>query len=155
MSAVVSTDEIVSAEPFSLPSASSSSYGGSPLAAAAALVTIQTIIDEGLVDNAARIGRLFLDGLRSIAERRRSIANIRGRGLLIGFDLVSDPDTRTPLPKESCVRFFKDCLAEGLIAMSYTPRVRIHPPLVLSAEQVTRALAVFDIALGRLDAAPR
>ena len=155
MSAVVSTDEIVSAEPFSLPSASSSSYGGSPLAAAAALVTIQTIIDEGLVDNAARVGRLFLDGLRSIAERRRSIANIRGRGLLIGFDLVSDPDTRTPLPKESCVRFFKDCLAEGLIAMSYTPRVRIHPPLVLSAEQVTRALAVFDIALGRLDAAPR
>ena len=155
MSAVVSTDEIVSAEPFSLPSASSSSYGGSPLAAAAALVTIQTIIDEGLVDNAARVGRLFLDGLRSIAERRWSIANIRGCGLLIGFDLVSDPDTRTPLPKESCVRFFKDCLAEGLIAMSYTPRVRIHPPLVLSAEQVSRALAVFDAALGRLDAAPQ
>ena len=53
------------------------------------------------------------------------------------------------------MRFFKDCLAERLIAMSYTPRVRIHPPLVLSAEQVTAALAVFDAALGRLDAAPR
>src|SRR5207249_264666 len=75
MSAVVSTDEIVAAEPFSLPSASSSSYGGSPLAAAAALVTIQTIIDEGLVDNAARVGRLFRDGLQCIATRRRSIAS--------------------------------------------------------------------------------
>lgn len=155
VSAVVSTDEIMSAEPFSLPSASSSSYGGSPLATAAALVTIQTIIDEGLVANAARVGRLFLDGLRSIAERRRSIANVRGRGLLIGFDLVSDPDARTPLSKDGCVRFFKDCLAEGLIAMSYTPRVRIHPPLMLSVEQAAWALAIFDAALGRLDAAPR
>ena len=56
VSAVVSTDEIVAAEPFSLPSASSSSYGGSPLASAAALVTIRTIVDEALADNAARVG---------------------------------------------------------------------------------------------------
>src|SRR5436190_6885153 len=51
MSAVISTDEIVAAEPFSLPSASSSSYGGNPLAAAAALATIETIVAEGLVEN--------------------------------------------------------------------------------------------------------
>src|SRR5439155_919806 len=89
MSAVISTDEIVAAEPFSLPSASSSSYGGNPLAAAAALVTIRTIVTEHLVENSACVGRLFLDGLHAIAERRPSIANVRGRGLLIGFDLVS------------------------------------------------------------------
>ena len=94
---------------------------------------------------------MFLDGLRSIAERRRSIANIRGCGLLIGFDLVSDPDIRTPLPKESCVRFFKDCLAEGLIAMSYTPRVRIHPPLILSIDQANSALAIMDRVLARCE----
>jgi len=153
VSALISTDEIVSAEPFSLPSASSSSYGGNPLAAAAALVTIQTIVAEGLVENAARVGGLFIDGLTRIAERRRSIANVRGRGLLIGFDLVSDPERKTPLPKDACVRFFKDCLAEGVIAMSYTPRVRIHPPLVLTSDEATDALAVLDAALGRLDAA--
>ena len=154
MSAVVSTDEIVAAEPFSLPSASSSSYGGNPLAAAAALVTIDTIVAERLADNAARVGKILVDGLRAIAERRAPIANVRGCGLLVGFDLVS-PRDRTPLDKHACIGFFKDCLSEGLIAMSYTPRVRIHPPLVLSAEQVTRALAVFDAALGRLDAAPQ
>ena len=152
MSAVISADEIVAAEPFSLPSASSSSYGGNPLAAAAALVTIKTIVAEHLVENAARVGRLFLDGLHAIAARRRSIANVRGRGLLIGFDLVSAADRRTPRAKDACARFFKDCLAEGLIAMSYSPRVRIHPPLVLTAEEATRALAIFDAALGRLDA---
>ena len=151
VSAVISTEEIVAAEPFSLPSASSSSYGGNPLASAAALVTIQTIVDEGLADNAARVGRLLLEGLTQIAERRRSIANVRGRGLLIGFDLVSNQERKTLRPKEACVRFFKDCLAEGLIAMSYTPRVRIHPPLVLSAAQATEALAILDAALGRLD----
>jgi 4-aminobutyrate aminotransferase / (S)-3-amino-2-methylpropionate transaminase / 5-aminovalerate transaminase len=151
VSALISTDEIVSAEPFSLPSASSSSYGGNPLAAAAALVTIQTIVAEGLVEHAARVGRLFIDGLTRIAGRRRSIANVRGRGLLIGFDLVSDPERKTPLPKDACVRFFKDCLAEGVIAMSYTPRVRIHPPLVLTSDEATQALAVLDAALERVD----
>ncbi len=153
VSAIISTEEIVSAEPFSLPSASSSSYGGNPLASAAALVTIQTIVAEGLVDHAARVGRIFLEGLTRIAERRRSIANVRGRGLLIGFDLVSDPDTKAPLPKDACVGFFKDCLAEGVIAMSYTPRVRIHPPLVLTSDEAVHALAGLAAALGRLAAA--
>jgi 4-aminobutyrate aminotransferase/(S)-3-amino-2-methylpropionate transaminase len=151
VSAVISTDSIVAAEPFSLPSASSSSYGGNPLASAAALVTITTILAEGLVDHAARVGRILLEGLQRIAERRSSIAHVRGRGLLIGFDLVADPEQKTPLSKERCVRFFKDCLAEGLIAMSYTPRVRIHPPLVLSADEATRALAILDDALGRVE----
>jgi 4-aminobutyrate aminotransferase/(S)-3-amino-2-methylpropionate transaminase len=163
VSAVLSTDAIVAAEPFSLPSASSSSYGGNPLAAAAALVTIQTILDERLTDNAARVGGVFLDGLRRIASRNRSIANVRGKGLLVGFDLVR-PDVRvkpvTPernrrsfhlqdqlLPKDGCVRFFKECLANGLILMGYTPRVRIHPPLILSADQAIHALGIIEGAL--------
>jgi 4-aminobutyrate aminotransferase / (S)-3-amino-2-methylpropionate transaminase / 5-aminovalerate transaminase len=153
VSAVISTDEIVAAKPFALPSASSSSYGGNPLAAAAALVTIQTIISERLVENSARRGRQLLDGLKGIAERHRSVANVRGAGLLIGFDLVSDAERKTFLSKEGCVRFFKTCLAEGLIAMSYTPRVRIHPPLVLSSDEASRALSIIDGALTELEAA--
>jgi len=157
VSAVLSTDEIVAAEPFSLPSASSSSYGGNPLAAAAALVTIQTICDEGLVDNAARVGRLLLEGLRALEAEHPSIANVRGKGLLIGFDLVrpeKDATGRTGLafmPKDGCVEFFKECLANGLILMGYTPRVRLHPPLVLSAGEAARALAIIGGALQRLE----
>jgi 4-aminobutyrate aminotransferase-like enzyme len=165
VSAVMSTDEIVAAEPFSLPSASSSSYGGNPLAAAAALVTISTIVDDKLVENSARVGRLLLAGLGELAARHPSIANVRGRGLLIGFDLVQSPDlgaaTHNPgdgaaktiafLPKQGCVDFFRDCLAGGLILMGYTPRVRIHPPLILTADQATHALAIIDRALDRLD----
>jgi 4-aminobutyrate aminotransferase-like enzyme len=151
VSALVSTDEIMAAKPFSLPSASSSSYGGNPLAAAAALVTIQTILSDKLVENSAKVGRLLRDGLQALTTRHRSIANIRGQGLLIGFDLVSDQETKALLPKEKCIKFFKGCLADGLIMMSYTPRVRVHPPLILSVEQANSALAIIDRVLERLE----
>jgi len=152
VSALVSTDEIMSAKPFSLPSASSSSYGGNPLAAAAALVTIQTILTDKLVENSAKVGRMLREGFEALAKKRRSIANVRGKGLLIGFDLVSDQKTKALLPKERCIEFFKRCLAEGLIMMSYTPRVRVHPPLILSAEQALSALAIIDGVLEQLEA---
>ena len=144
-------DEIMAAKPFSLPSASSSSYGGNPLAAAAALVTIQTILSDKLVENSATVGAFLRDGLQTLANRHRSIADVRGQGLLIGFDLVSDREARTPLEKEKCIQFFKGCLTDGLIMMSYTPRVRVHPPLILSAEQATSALAIIDRALEHLE----
>jgi 4-aminobutyrate aminotransferase-like enzyme len=151
ISAVISTSEIVAAEPFSLPSASSSSYGGNPLACAAALATIATIRDDGLVDNAARVGRLFLDRLRELEARHPSITNVRGRGLLIGFDLVEPAaaaDRQAPfLAKDRCVAFFKECLANGVIVMGYTPRVRIHPPLILTADEALRAVRAIDAAL--------
>jgi 4-aminobutyrate aminotransferase/(S)-3-amino-2-methylpropionate transaminase len=153
VSALVSTDEIMAAKPFSLPSASSSSYGGNPLAAAAALVTIQTILADKLVENSSRIGALLRDGFEALARKRCSIANVRGKGLLIGFDLVADPETKALLPKERCVEFFRRCLARGLIMMSYTPRVRVHPPLILSAEQANSALAIIDAVLDELEAA--
>src|ERR1700674_3058044 len=139
VSALVSTEEIMAAKPFSLPSASSSSYGGNPLAAAAALVTIQTILSDKLVENSATVGRVLRGGLQEFARRHRSIANVRGQGLLIGFDFVTDQESKRLLPKEKCIEFFKGCLAEGLIAMSYTPRVRLHPPLILSIDQANSA----------------
>lgn len=150
VSAVISTDEIMSAKPFSLPSASSSSYGGNPLAAAAALITIGTIIDDGLAANAREVGDLFRAGLTSIANQRGGIANIRGRGLLVGFDLVNESGAF--LPKPACVEFFQRCLARGLIMMCYTPRVRVHPPLILRPDQAAQALATIDDVLSQMTA---
>jgi 4-aminobutyrate aminotransferase-like enzyme len=152
VSALVSTDEIMAAKPFSLPSASSSSYGGNPLAAAAALVTIQTILADKLIDNSAHVGGLLRDGFAALGKKYRSIANVRGKGLLVGFDLVTDQETKTLLPKERCIEFFKACLAKGLIMMSYTPRVRVHPPLILTAEQANSALEIIDAVLEQFEA---
>jgi 4-aminobutyrate aminotransferase/(S)-3-amino-2-methylpropionate transaminase len=152
VSALVSTEEIMAAKPFSLPSASSSSYGGNPLAAAAALVTIQTILSDNLVENSAKVGNVLRTGFERLAQKYRSIANVRGKGLLIGFDLVTDQETKALLPKEQCIDFFQRGLAEGLIMMSYAPRVRVHPPLILSVEQANSALAIIERVLERFEA---
>jgi 4-aminobutyrate aminotransferase-like enzyme len=151
MSAVISSDEIMAAEPFSLPSASSSSYGGNALAGAAGLVTISTIVEEDLAAAARARGEQFVVGLRGLAAKHGTIANVRGRGLLVGFDFVVPGTTRQFLPKDRCIAFFKDCLENGVIAMSYTPRVRVHPPLIITEQEVSQALSVFDEALGRLE----
>jgi 4-aminobutyrate aminotransferase-like enzyme len=104
------------------------------------------------VENSEKVGRVLLEGFEAIATRRRSIANVRGKGLLVGFDLVSDPETKTLLPKERCIEFFKRGLAEGVIMMSYTPRVRVHPPLILTVEQANSALEIIDGVLEQFEA---
>jgi len=116
------------------------------------LITIQTIMSDNLVENSAEVGRQLRDGLQALSARHPSLADVRGEGLLIGFDLVSDLETKALLPKERCVEFFKGCLAEGLIMMGYTPRVRIHPALILSSEQATTALTIIDRVLERFEA---
>ena len=88
VSALVSTDEIMAAKPFSLPSASSSSYGGNPLAAAAALVTIQTILSDKLVENSAKVG--------TVTSRR-----------------VSSAGSETPLDRERSRRGIADWIRSG------------------------------------------
>ncbi|MDQ6911654.1 MAG: aspartate aminotransferase family protein [Verrucomicrobiota bacterium] len=149
VSAVISTDEIMAAKPFSLPSASSSSYGGNPLAAAAVLVTLKIILDDNLIQNSAAIGQFLQDGLKAIAKKHPTIANVRGRGLLVGFDFV-EADGKTLRPKAPCIEFFKCCLAEGLIMMSYTPRVRVHPPLILRRAEAERGLAIIEHAVAQM-----
>jgi len=88
VSGVVTTDILAQAEPWSWPSASSSSYGGNPLASAAALVTIQTIVDEKLTENSARVGNALLDALQKVAEKYDFEGEVRGKWLMFGMDLV-------------------------------------------------------------------
>jgi 4-aminobutyrate aminotransferase-like enzyme len=92
---------------------------------------------------------LLRRGLEQLASRHRLISKVRGEGLLIGFDLV-DEDGKF-LSKEKCAELFKRCLAEGLIMMCYTPRVRVHPPLILSEEQATAALTTIERVVERFE----
>jgi 4-aminobutyrate aminotransferase-like enzyme len=141
ISGVVST---VRAEPFARPRASSSSYGGNPLAATAALTTIETIADDGLVEHAARLGAHMLARLRDMQDRYAFIGDVRGVGLLIGLDLVRDRATKEPLPRAVTERIFLEALRRGLLMMGYFPRVRINPPLTLTHEQADAGLDVLD-----------
>jgi 4-aminobutyrate aminotransferase/(S)-3-amino-2-methylpropionate transaminase len=98
VTAVVATEGIAEdSHPWSKPSSSSSSVGGNPLAAAAALATIETILEEDLVENSRRVGERILARLETWKERFPCVGDVRGRGLLIGMDMVADRGTKEPL----------------------------------------------------------
>lgn len=144
VSGLMSTDEITAAHPFSRPSASSSSYGGNPLAATAALTTIEAVIDEGLVENSRRVGAFLLDELRGLQEKYEFIGDVRGAGLLIGMDLVKNRSTREPVAQEVSAEIFLAALRRGLLLMGYYSRVRINPPLTLTESDARDGVAILD-----------
>jgi len=144
ISGLVSTEEITASKPFSKPSSSSSSYGGNPLASTAALATIQTILNESLVENSREVGDYLLRGLRGFHDKYEFIGDIRGCGLLIGIELVKDRETKEPLDKAVTRQIFLETLKRGLLCMNYKPNFRINPPLILSREEADEGLAILD-----------
>ncbi|MDE2291536.1 MAG: aspartate aminotransferase family protein [Elusimicrobia bacterium] len=145
VSGVITSTEVARATPFANPSGSSSSYGGNPLAAAACSATLGILEDEGLVDNSRRVGAAMLARLQAMKERFPFIGDVRGRGLMIGVELVADRKTKEPLPKDRCRALFEEGLRRGLVTMAYSPVIRVNPPL-----NITQAQA--DEALDRLEA---
>jgi 4-aminobutyrate aminotransferase / (S)-3-amino-2-methylpropionate transaminase / 5-aminovalerate transaminase len=144
VSGVLMSDELSKAEPFSKPSASSSSYGGNPLAAVAVSETIKAIRDEKLIENSRRVGASLLGRLTALKEKYPFVGDVRGRGLLIGMDLVRDVQTRELLSRKVTEVVFKEALKRGLVTMSYFPRVRINPPLVTTEAQAEAGAAILD-----------
>lgn len=150
VSGLLATQQLMQAEPWCLPSFSSSSFGGNPLAAAAADAVTRTIVAEQLPENAKRVGAQLLQGLQQLQQRHEVLGEVRGRGLLLGVDLVADRKTLAPLDRASCEQLFFACLRRGLLTMSYAPRLRINPPLVLTSEQAAEGLEILDEALTEL-----
>ena len=147
LSGVISTDTLTATKPWSNPSASSSSYGGNPLAAAAGLAALEIIVKEDLVKNAERVGRVMLARLHAMKERFRCVGDVRGRGLLLGIDLVRDRTTKEPVDKAVARSLYQECLRRGLVAMTYAPTIRINPPLVIREDQALAGLDILEEAL--------
>jgi 4-aminobutyrate aminotransferase/(S)-3-amino-2-methylpropionate transaminase len=150
VSGLASTGEITQARPWGAPSGSSSSYGGNPMAGAAILAAVSVIEEEGLVANADRVGAFMLRRFRELQEKYEFIGDVRGKGLLIGVELVRDRGTKEPLAKEVCVRLFQECLRRGLVSMVYSPCFRVNPPLTIDQETAETALGILDEAFAGL-----
>jgi 4-aminobutyrate aminotransferase/(S)-3-amino-2-methylpropionate transaminase len=144
VSGLVAKEEITQSKPFSKPSSSSSSYGGNPLASTAAFAAIHTIVEESLVENSKAVGEYLLERLRQFQGKYEFVGDVRGRGLLIGVELVKDKKTKEPLSKTVTRQIFLETLERGMVSMIYKPNFRINPPLILSKEEA-------DIGLGILD----
>jgi 4-aminobutyrate aminotransferase/(S)-3-amino-2-methylpropionate transaminase len=141
---VLSSEEIIFSKPYANPSGSSSSYGGNPLAAAAALVTVRTILEENLVENSAKVGAFMLEKFKALQEKYPFIGDVRGKGLLIGIELVKDKITKEKLEKAQTRLIFEECLKRGLIMMGYNAEIRINPPLIIDEETAEEGIAIMD-----------
>jgi 4-aminobutyrate aminotransferase-like enzyme len=150
VTAVISTDDITRAEPWAKPSGASSSYGGNPLAATAALATLETVLDEKLVERSATLGEEMKTRLRAMAEKYEFVGDVRGAGLLIGLDLVKNRKTKEPLAKPVTERIFLESLRRGLLLMGYQPRVRLNPPLTITPQEIDHGLGVLDEVFGEI-----
>ncbi len=146
MTGLMSRDEVIFSKPFGNPSGSSSSYGGNPFASAAAYITVKTILEEGLVENSARVGAFMLEKFMGFRQKFPFVGDVRGKGLMIGIELVQNPATKEKLDKKYTRMIFQECLARGVIMMGYNPDIRINPPLVITEEIAEEAIELMEEA---------
>jgi len=118
-----------------------STFGGNPLCCAVALAVFRYILEHNLSDNAARVGAHFRAQLLAMQERSAVIAEVRGRGLLLGLEFTE------PI----ALRLVQACRELGLLVNPLPPRtIRFMPPLIIGKREVDRAVAILEAALGRI-----
>src|SRR5262249_27465623 len=133
-----------------------STYGGNALAMVAGLATLSVVDDEGLVDNAARIGARLRDGLRVLADRYQLLVDVRGRGLMIGIEFGPPRSARLrggwDVLHGARIGLFAQAVVGALyhrhgiltqVAADHAEVVKVLPPLTIGADEVDAFLEAF------------
>ena len=128
------------------PGAHASTFGGNPVCVAAALATIE-LLEQELVENAAKVGAHMKARLSELPKRFPIVGDVRGLGLMIGIEMVRDQETRERAP-ELRDRLEKMCFDRGVLVLGAGPNtLRICPPLVISKDQADFALDTIEQCL--------
>jgi 4-aminobutyrate aminotransferase len=121
-------------------------YGGNPIACAAAIATLD-LVEHEYAANAAAMGEYFMRGLHELAGEHDCIGELRGRGLMIGMELVENLGHRTPA-RNLCDRVIQRAFHNGLLLLACgTSTVRFMPPLSVSAAEIDEAIAILRVSL--------
>jgi 4-aminobutyrate aminotransferase len=132
------------------PGAHASTFGGNPVSCAAAVATI-ALLRETLVANAADVGAYLMAGLASLADKHPLVGDVRGRGLMIGVELVRDRHTKERATRERDAVVVA-AFARGLLVLGAGKNaIRFSPPLVLTRSQAHTAIGIFDAALSDVE----
>jgi len=126
-------------------------YGGNPVAAAAALAVLDQIEKDGLLERSRTLGEKVLGRLREMQERHDVIGDVRGRGLMTAIELVSDRETKEPLDGPAGNAIVKRCLEGGVVILkagTYDNVIRLLPPLTIDERLLDEGLETLDEALG-------
>ena len=130
----------------------SSTWGGNPVSSAAALAVLDAMEKEKLAENALKIGEVLKARFLEMKKKYRCLGDVRGRGLVMGLELVDPKDGWTPSP-ELTGRFIHSCAENGLLLGKvgvYGNVVRIAPPLVIRQEEAEMALDIIESELKNL-----
>ena len=130
--------------------AHANTFGGNPLSCAAALATIK-LLKERLMANASDVGGRLMAGLRALADKHPLIGDVRGRGLMIGVELVRNRRTKERATTERDAVISASFKRGLLILGAGQNSLRLSPPLVLTGEQADTAVALFDLALSDVE----
>ena len=129
------------------PGAHENTMGGSPVGSSAALALLDTLKTERLAENATEVGGYLLKRFEELAERYELIGDIRGKGLMIGVELVKDRETKEPAKAERDELMAK-AFERGLVLLGAgESALRLAPPLILTREQADVGLEIFEQAL--------
>ncbi len=141
LSAVCAAEQTWEGSALAPPAATSSSFGGNPLACAAGLATLEILTDPEFMAQVRSVSAVAAGRLRELAGASDRVARPRGLGLMLGFDLVN-PATGSLASEQECFATFRACRDHGLLILADVPRVRISPPLTISVAEVHE---LFDI----------
>src|SRR3989339_1370502 len=125
-----------------------STFGGNPVSCAAALANIDVLIQEKLVENAAKRGQQLMARLRKTQEACRLVGDVRGKGLMVGIELVKDAQKTPAAEQAKAVRWM--CLEKGMLVGlggSLANVIRLQPPLTMNEAEIERVADVLDSVL--------
>lgn len=123
-------------------------YSGHPLAMASIVAALDTMASEGIIENAASVGREHIGpGLAALAEKHDIIGEVRGEGVFWAVELVADRATREPVSAAVMGRIKKELVARGLLPFLAENRIHVVPPCVVTPDEVAEAMAIYDEVL--------
>ena len=135
------------------PGSMSSTNGGNPISSRAALTSIQIIEEEKLADRSARLGKMMLGRLNEMKAKYEMVGDVRGMGLAVGVEIVTDKASRKP-NAEMTRRITQEAFNRGLIMIApigfYGNVIRIAPPLVIEEEHMMKGLDIMEEAIRKL-----
>jgi 4-aminobutyrate aminotransferase / (S)-3-amino-2-methylpropionate transaminase / 5-aminovalerate transaminase len=146
LSGVAASPDLWSSASLGQPSATSTSFGGNPLACAAGAAVLEVVARPAFLQSVRDVGFLLAEGLEELASASPYVSWSRGVGMMLGFDLV-DPQTGELADPSICRQIMRCCRDRGLLLAADVPRVRLSPPLTLSQEEARQALAALGEVL--------
>jgi 4-aminobutyrate aminotransferase-like enzyme len=121
----------------------STSYGGNPMASAAGLASLEVVEEENLVERSAALGDFILKKLVKMQSAHKIIGEVRGKGCLLGIELVKDKNTREPFV-EAGKRVYQIAFSKGLSWIPANQNLRMSPPLIMEESIADKALDIID-----------